>query len=564
MKNDSDDLKKYLDGRDAFTGKEMEEILCELRQSYEIARIVDPDECRALSIREDGGIEYGEPCYSVWGTGARCSHCTSFRSCRINAELSRSERIGGRNYRVRSVPLALTAEDGTRFSCALELINPERNRSRRIEENENDLNFLMFHDILTGTLNRDGLQRAIRRALSDEPDRAYMLIMTDVSRFRLVNDLFGKQKGSDVLMAIGELLKNYGKGSQIVGRAGDDQFVLFVPADDFSPESLQELLLFAEHRLDRPYYHLCIHAAIYPVFKREHQLPVSVLFDRARLALDTVRDNQERRLVWFTDEMLDRELAGQKIVSGFRRALEGGEFSLQIEPRTDRTGRIAGGDASMRWIREDGAEIPAGQYLPVLEKTGLISELNRFTWETAVRLLSSESGAVSEEGSITVEVSPRTAYYLDAAGVLEALCTKYRVPVKQLHLYITGSDVAGYPDGCLRMIRELREKGFYTEISGAWVKEGSLWIRENGEADLIRVCPVPSGERGADSRSGMLLAGAVDLARRLGMEVLARDIQTEEQKKAMEELGCTCFQGSAVAAPTTAEAFIRMIGGEKN
>ena len=116
----------------------------------------------------------------------------------------------------------------------------------------------------------------------------------------------------------------------------------------------------------------------------------------------------------------------------------------------------------------------------------------------------------------------------------------------------------------ITLIRELREKGFYTEISGAWVKEGSLWIRENGEADLIRVCPVPSGERGADSRSGMLLAGAVDLARRLGMEVLARDIQTEEQKKAMEELGCTCFQGSAVAASTTAEAFIRMIGGEKN
>jgi GGDEF domain-containing protein len=336
MKNDSDDLRKYLDGRDAFTGEEMREILCELKQSYEIARIVDPEECRVILIGEDGTIEYGESCYSVWGTEARCSHCTSFRACKVNAELTRSERIGGRDYRVRSVPVRLIVGDGTRYSCTMELINPERNRMRRVEENDNDLNFLFFHDVLTGTLSRYGLQRAIRRELMENPDKAYMLVMTGVSHLRLQNDRFGKQEEEDLRMAIGGLLKNYGKGNGIVGRVETDRFALFVPAEDFSVESLQELLLFAEHRIASPEDFLVVHAAIYPVWKQNHPLPVAVMLDHAHLALDTVLDRPDRQLVWFTDEMLRKEIARQNEENGSQQDPENGK--TRMDPEGERSG----------------------------------------------------------------------------------------------------------------------------------------------------------------------------------------------------------------------------------
>lgn len=557
MKNESDDLQKYLDGREAFTGSEMRNLLGDLGQSYEIARVVDSDECRVLHIREDGSIEYGEPCYSVWGNEVRCSHCTSFRSCKVNAELSRSERIGGRDYRVRSVPVRLIAGDGTEFSCTLELINPELNHLRRVEENDNNMQYVFFHDVLTGTLNSDGLQRVIRRELEENPHKAYMLVMTDVSRFRLVNDLFGKQKGSDVLMAIGELLKNYGEGGHIVGRARDDQFVLFVPAEDFSVESLLELLMIAERQLDRPYYHLCIHAAIYPILKRDQQLPVSVMLDHARFALDTIRDNQQQRLVWFTDDMLDDALAEQKMAGEFRNGLLSGEFSIWLEPRAERGGAIAGAETVTRWIREDGEEVPAGRFVPVLERTGLIADLNRFTWKAAAELLAPETGAKRKDRPVTVDVSPRDLYYFDVVNELTGLRERYQIPEKRMHLSVTGSCVTDSGE-CLRMIRELHDKGFYIEIGDIGTRAPSLGILENVEADLVCIRLDPLAGDGMNDRSKTILAGVIDLAHRLGMDVLAKNIQTEEQKKTLEELGCTYFQGSAVAELMTAEEFARL------
>lgn len=555
MEKKSVDLEQYLDVAKPHSIGEMRKILDRLREAFEIVRIVDSDECRVLHLTEDNRIRYGEACYDVWGTNIRCSHCTSFRANRLNRELSRSEEINGKPYHIRSVPIRLTMEDGDQFHCMLELINPELDNDVSLEQNANDLNYMMFHDVLTGTLNEDGLLRAIRRALEDHPTKAYFLVLTDVSRFRQINELFGRQSGDDVLSGVAELLTSYEGKEQIVGRLREDQFVLFVPAENFSSESLMEVLLVAQQKLDLPYYRMFIRAAIYPVLKREQQLPVSVMIERARIALETIRDDFGEHIVVFTDDMLDGELKEQNIVRMFRHGLDDGEFHIRLQPRVQSGERVIGAEAVVRWEREDGSVLNAEEFIPVLEKTDLALRLDRYIWESAAKTLASWKGTKLERCFISVNISANDIYYMNLAGELSEICRKYNIPCKALHPVFHQANVAAGTERYAAVVDELHDAGFSVEIDDFGQESSEMSVFRNVDADVVKIdmAFIRGMERG--SRRNIILESIIDLARRLGMLVVTTGVETAGEAQMLELMGCVCYQGNYFSEPLPVPEF---------
>lgn len=528
-----------------FTEREIKDRLDDLKSKYQIVRLVDPDECRTLVFNTEGNLEYGHSCYAVWGTQDRCSHCTSFQACKSNRECDRTEKINGQIWRIRSLPVRIQLKDGTRYSCTMELIrpNPGAAGDSTAENNANSEEYLLFHDVLTGLYNEDGMRRMIRSELEKNRNAEYVLVLTDVRRFRLINDLFGTNTGNDVLMKIAHLLKDYAGENAVCSRVRGDQFVLFIPAGQFDSGTLIHKIQEAEKLIDQPYYHIYMHAAAFPVTKENRNLPVSVMVDRARLALEQIKTNQQVRLVWFQEEMLDETLREQRIVSSFPEDLEKGEYTIYLQPQVDSSGRIIGAEALVRHVKPDGTVILPGEFVPVLEKSDLISRLDVYVWELAAKTLASWKGTALQDCCISVNVSPRDAYYINIADTLADLCKKYGVAARMLHVEITETGLMKNMEMHTAVIDTLHRRGFYVEIDDFGKGVSSLSVLRNVDADVVKLDMSFLHDDGNEDKRDIILSSVIDMTKRLGMNVLTEGVETVEQKETLEAMGCFYYQG---------------------
>lgn len=540
----NEDNLKEEDG--IYTEEEMQQLIESLKHSYQYVRLVDPDECRALSFSDEGKLEYGNTCYSVWGINSRCSHCTSFQACKSNRECDRREKINGQVWNIRALPVRIHLKDDTRYSCTLEMIQKEAELSPaeiQAEENVNSQDYLLFHDILTGLYNEDGMHRRIRMELQNHPDTDYVLVLTDVRRFRLVNDLFGTNAGNDVLMKIAHLLEEDTGEDAVLSRVRGDQFVMFVPAAQFDENSFVGKIQRAEKLMELPYYRLHLHAAAFPVTSKNRNLPVSVMVDRARLALEKIKTNEQVNLVWFEESMLDETLREQRIVSSFPADLANGEYTIYLQPQVESNGRVIGAEALVRRVKPDGTVIFPGDFIPVLEKSDLISRLDVYVWELAAKTLASWKGTALQDCYISVNVSPRDSYYIDIAGTLSDLCRKYDIDNRMLHVEITETGLMKNMEMHTSIIDELHDQGFIVEIDDFGKGTSSLGVLRNVDADVVKLDMSFLHNKGNEHKRDIILSSVIDMTRQLGMNVLTEGVETEDQEKSLETMGCFLYQG---------------------
>lgn len=553
-----------------YSGQKIKAVLDDLNRKYQIVRLVDPDECRTLIFNSEGDLEYGNSCFSVWGTRSRCSHCTRFRSCKSNGECDRRERINGQVWKIRSVPVRIRLKDGSYYSCTMELINPEKGSSADnadIENNANNEEYLLFHDVLTGLYNEDGMRRRIRTELIKNRDTDYVLVLTDVRRFSFINDLFGTNTGNNVLMEIARLLKEYAGENGVCSRIRGDQFVLFVPAEQFDEQAFIQKMRDAEKMIDQPNYHLHIHAAAFRVDGDRRNLPVSVMVDRARLALERIKTNQQVNLVWFQDNMLDKTLQEQRVISSFPSDLRNGEFTIYLQPQVDSRGNIIGAEALVRRVKQDGTVILPGEFIPVLEKSDLILKLDLYVWELVAKTLASWKGTELQNCCISINVSPRDAYYVDVPETLTGLCSRYGIATKLMHVEITESGLMKNLENHIEIIDELHRRGFFVEIDDFGKGASSLGILRNVDADQVKLDMSFLKDTGNETKRDVILSSVIDMTKRLGMDVLMEGVETVGQKKALEAMGCLRYQGyyfsKAVPVPQFEENYKKAmkIGG---
>lgn len=529
-----------------YTELELKDMFKDLNDSYKIVRLVDPDECRILTFNSNGDLEYGHSCFTIWGTRNRCSHCTSFHAYKAYEECDRREKINGRVWIIRSIPVRIQLKDGTCNSCILEMINPETRVSvddAGVENNENSEEYLLYHDILTGLYNKDGLRRMIRSELEENRGTTYLLLLTDVRRFRLVNDLFGINTGNNVLMGIAQLLKEYAGENAICSRVRGDQFVLFIPAVQFNEETFIQKIKDAEKLIDQPHYHLSVHAAAFQVTEEKKNLPVSVMIDRARLALEQIKTNQQVRFVWYQDYMLKKTLQEQRIVSSFPLELRNGEYTIYLQPQVENSGRIIGAEALVRHVKPDGTIILPGDFIPVLEKSDLILKLDVFVWELAAKTLASWKGTELQNCSISINVSPRDAYYINIPETLMDLCNRYCLNPRMLHVEITESGLMQNLEKHIAIIEELHHRGFIVEIDDFGKGVSSLSVLRDVDADVVKLDMSFLHNTRNEAKRDVILASVIDMVKRLGMAILTEGVETNEQEKALEAMGCFYYQG---------------------
>lgn len=545
-----------------YTGEEMKAFLSSVSGEYDLIRIVDPIECRVLSVNNDGKISRKERCYGIWNSDQKCLNCTSSLACQTGRQQKKEEAFGGKVYHILSNPVRLKLPDGGACDAVVEMVSIENEATNKEQANDRAAESLSpqaeqyraQHDSLTKVLYAGSFSELAGELILKHSASGWVMIVSNILDFRLVNTLFGVQRGNEVIARNAELLQQVAKQADgLCGRLGGDQFALFLPRSKYREEQLLDIAKKMAKEFSSGLYTLCVHFGVYEV--EDPSVPVSVMCDRANIALRTIHGDMRETVACFNANMMQKSLLEQQVISGFETALKEEQFKMYLQPLVYEDGQIFGAEALVRWLRPDGRVTMPGEFVETLERAGLIHRLDRYIWECAVKQLSAWNGTEKQNLVISVNMSAKDLYNLDIYQILTELVDRYRVPASRLMLEITETALLEDPLQSNAVIAKLRKKGFLVEMDDFGEGYSSLGLLKDIHVDALKIDKSLLHEVETRQRSWIILESIVSMANALNMGVVTEGVETEAQLKSLIAVGCRLFQGYYFSRPIPVEEF---------
>jgi len=410
------------------------------------------------------------------------------------------------------------------------------------------------HDQLTGLFNRDYLYERTKELLAANPEEAYLIITAEITDLKVINDLYGNAFGDQALKFAAEWLRSnedLNKGG-VYGRLGGDSFGVCIPEKDFRLERMEYALSNLTVFEGEAKYRMLIHVGIYRV--NDRSLETSVMYDRAVLALEGIKDEYHYHTAWYKSSMRDNVVRNRQITEELSAAIDEGQIRPWLQPIVDREGRTVGAEALVRWIHpEEGIRSP-GIFIPILEKNGMIADLDRFIWRKACEILA----RWKKEGKdlfLSVNISPRDFYLLDVVSEMNHLVNEFGIDPAMLRLEITETMMMGDKDAHLDILRQLRTAGFCIEMDDFGSGYSSLNLLREMPVDVLKIDMVFLQQAGRNVRARTIVDEVITMARRLGITSLTEGVETKAQYDGLMEMGCQLYQGFYFARPMPAEEF---------
>ena len=441
-----------------------------------------------------------------------------------------------------------------------------RARFERLAEER--AHYLARHDLLSGLLNRNSFKEALDEAAWRHAGggSGFAVLCVDLDHFKEVNDTQGHAAGDDMLRQVGDRLRAQVRTGDRVARLASDEFALLL-AGAATPEAVTTLAERVIAALAEPFIlgrasvssGCSIGAAMFGV---DAATPDEVL-QKADLALQRAKA-AGRGAFHFYDAALDRRLDERRqLVRDLRSALEAaeagtgdGQLALHYQPLLAADGRsVEGYEALLRWRHPLRGPIPPVDFIPLAEDSGLIVPLGRWVLHTAC------AAAARWPAGLTVAVNLSPAQF-GAAGVppldeqVREVLAETGLPAPRLEVEITESLLLTHTEDVTATLRALDALGVkiaMDDFGTGYSSLSYLWRFPFHKVKIDRAFTLHLVE---DPKVQLIVHSIVSLARSLGLRVNAEGVETDEQLKMLQELGCDELQGFLLGRPAPLEQLL--------
>ena len=405
------------------------------------------------------------------------------------------------------------------------------------------------HDSLTGLMREKDFYSAAEARLS-QGDALYDMVSIDLEAFKLFNDWYGQKNGDLVLARIGAgLLQAAERLSGLAAYMGSDDFCLLVPngAADY-----QKLFEDIHNVVVRYGGSNCFQPAL-GVSVSDGKTPVLGLLDQASLACQQAKRDFRHRVCFFTPSMYRQTAEDYRLLSDFQSALKSGEITFYLQPQClAGNGRIVGAEALARWVRPDGEMVMPGKFVPVLEKYGFITDLDKHVWESVCRWL----GAGGPKLPVSVNVSAVDLFTMDVPAFMIDVTGRFGVDRSLLKIEITESSYGEGSERARAVVRTLREAGFTVLMDDFGSGYSSLNMLRELNIDIVKLDANFLRMDDATVKKGMnILESIVNMTQTMGLPTVIEGVETQEQNEYMMSLGCCYIQGYYFYKPMPVKDF---------
>lgn len=407
--------------------------------------------------------------------------------------------------------------------------------------------YLATHDRLTGIYNKERFYEKAEEYLTADSETEYLMLCSDIYNFKLVNDIFGTDCGDAVLIRIANTLQQLCCEEDIYARIGNDRFALLMPKKNFKESVFLNETGKSVYVENDVHYPIKIYIGVYEITQRD--IPVSVMLDRALMALLTIKGSYQTSLAFYDNRLRDNFLLEQEIMGQFDHALSSGQFQIYLQPQVNSFNEVHGAEALVRWLHPKKGFMSPADFIPLFEKNGTIVKLDKYVWELACIKLKEWQDAGWDNMYIAVNISPKDFYYIDVCQTISGLVQKYGVNPQNLHLEITETSIMSDVLERISLIARLRSAGFIVEMDDFGSGYSSLNTLKDIHIDTMKIDMVFLQRADDINRSKKILTSVIQLARELDIDSIVEGVETVEQVDFLKQIGCDMFQGYFFARP---------------
>ncbi len=471
------------------------------------------------------------------------------------------QRMNGSTYSVRLRMRLLTGEPALVVVSASDIT--ETTRAETIIQRQ------ALYDTVTSLPNRTLFHDRLRRTLEGhgaELDGGAVLLIS-IDNLAFVNDGIGPAAADELVREVAGRLSNAVRVRDTVARLSDTEFAVLT----VHLEQQQDAAALAERILTdlrKPVsltnYQVVVPAVIGISTFPQDGTDADTLLSNAHAALQGAREDAAINYRFFTCALNTLVKNRVAINSGLSGAMERREFSLVYQPKVDiASWQILGVEALLRWRNFDLGAVPPDQFVPVLERTGLISEVGSWVLETACRQRRILKDAGFDKVRMAVNLSVKQVRR-DFLGTLAAVLVNTGLTPADIELEITESVIVRDGQAAVGLLREIAAMGIHISMDDFGCGYSSLSHLRRLPLETIKIDRSFINDIASDADDAEIVKAIISMGHALRHRVVAEGVETVQQLAALRRMGCDEIQGYLFSPPVSGEELLTLLANAED
>lgn len=420
------------------------------------------------------------------------------------------------------------------------------------------------YDVLTELLNRRYIVKAIEQSIENS-EQFNAIMFLDLDRFKVINDSLGHDVGDDVLINIAKILKKHVNGYGVASRYAGDEFLILLNknVDKDKTNKIAENIL---RSIANPIklnngseINLTVSLGIsyYP----DQGRTVDKLIKYADIALYDAKLNGKNRFTVYNSELDDDgSKQNEEMVKSLQNAIENDEIEVYFQPKINaNTEDIMGFEALVRWEHPDLGIISPGLFIPLAEQTNLIDDIGFLVIEKSCRMLKKWQEEYNIPLNMSVNLSPIQLNDKKLTEKISQVIDTTGIYPSNLDFEITESEKFKSAKDASLMFKKIVNLGCTLSIDDFGTGHSTLDYLRTIPAKTLKIDQVFVKNIGLSPDDEAILDATIDMAKRVGHDIVAEGVETEEQRIYLTQKGCDYFQGYLFCRPLPANEIERIL-----
>ena len=437
------------------------------------------------------------------------------------------------------------------------IILSKKSAKKTIKNEESD-----YLDPLTKIYNKDKFFAKTQALICNSKKNEFSLFRCDINRFKIINEVLGREFGDSILKKLANSIKNLVKDN--VGtycRLENDVFLICLPTNEYDAPTVYNYLSNELKNTENEFsITLCI--GIYVI--DNPKLPISSMSDRASLPLKNIKGKIVDGYAYYDNLLYDSILKEQKLFYNMNVALQEHQFEIYLQPIYNlKTLKIEYAEALIRWKHPTRGLLTPIEFLPYAEKNGFINTIDIYVFTTVCKYLKARKEANKKIIPISVNISRPSILSPTLFETLKSIVTENDINPSYIKLEITEDSYMNISSELLHVINKLKDFGFEFFMDDFGSGYSSLGILRDIPFDVIKIDKCFIDGLNSQKTSINFLLSILNMTKVLNIPVIMEGTETREQIDFLTNNGVEFAQGFYFSKPIIFPEFEKFLDSEK-